>query len=152
MKRFRGGLVFKAHRLLYHSTLGLREIKGEEEKECSVGVSKTVNRFRMGEGVTVLASETRHQWAWYESGYGYGLSPYDTAYRRARRTTRTRIRTRIVREGCTVRASNAFDQRGHQVQERLVDLTWGKLGSLRSRYERGVLRCYRDSTVNGAEA
>jgi len=25
--RFRGGLVFKAHRLLYHSTLGLRVIK-----------------------------------------------------------------------------------------------------------------------------
>ena len=24
MQRFRGGLVFKAHRLLYHSTLGLR--------------------------------------------------------------------------------------------------------------------------------
>ena len=27
MKRFRGGLVFKVHRLLYHSTLGLRVIK-----------------------------------------------------------------------------------------------------------------------------
>jgi len=27
VQRFRGGLVFKAHRLLYHSTLGLREIK-----------------------------------------------------------------------------------------------------------------------------
>ena len=27
MKRFRGGLVFKADRLLYHSTLGLRVIK-----------------------------------------------------------------------------------------------------------------------------
>ena len=27
MKRLRGGLVFKAHRLLYHSTLGLRVIK-----------------------------------------------------------------------------------------------------------------------------
>ena len=27
MKRFRGGPVFKAHRLLYHSTLGLRVIK-----------------------------------------------------------------------------------------------------------------------------
>ena len=27
MKRFRGGLVFKAHRLLHHSTLGLRVIK-----------------------------------------------------------------------------------------------------------------------------
>ena len=27
VKRFRGGLVFKAHRLLYHSTQGLRVIK-----------------------------------------------------------------------------------------------------------------------------
>jgi len=27
VKRFRGGLVFNALRLLYHSTLGLREIK-----------------------------------------------------------------------------------------------------------------------------
>ena len=27
VKRFRGGLVFKAHRLVYHATLGLRVIK-----------------------------------------------------------------------------------------------------------------------------
>jgi len=27
VKRFRGGLVFKAHRLVYHSTLGWRVIK-----------------------------------------------------------------------------------------------------------------------------
>jgi len=27
LKRFRGGLVFKAHRLLYHTALGLRVIK-----------------------------------------------------------------------------------------------------------------------------
>ena len=32
VKRFRGGLVFKAHRLLYHSTLGLRLIK--KKKKC----------------------------------------------------------------------------------------------------------------------
>jgi len=31
-KRFRGGLVFKAHRLLYHSTLGLRVIKKKRKK------------------------------------------------------------------------------------------------------------------------
>ena len=29
-ERFQGGLVFKAHRLLYHSTVGLREIKRRE--------------------------------------------------------------------------------------------------------------------------
>ena len=28
---FRGGLVFKAHRLLYHSTLGLRVIKKKKK-------------------------------------------------------------------------------------------------------------------------
>jgi len=32
VKRFRGGLVFKAHRLLYHSTLGLRVIKKKTKK------------------------------------------------------------------------------------------------------------------------
>jgi len=31
VQRFRGGLVFKAHRLLYHSTLGLRVIKKRED-------------------------------------------------------------------------------------------------------------------------
>jgi len=46
VKRFRGGLVFKAHRLVYHSTLDLRVIKkkkylGQEgdgdEKELVLG-------------------------------------------------------------------------------------------------------------------
>ena len=31
MQRFRGGLVFKVHSLLYHLTLGLREIKKKED-------------------------------------------------------------------------------------------------------------------------
>jgi len=31
VQRFRGGLVFKAHRLLYHSTLGLRAIKKKKK-------------------------------------------------------------------------------------------------------------------------
>ena len=33
MKRFRGGLVFQAHRLLYHSTLGSRVIKKKKKKD-----------------------------------------------------------------------------------------------------------------------
>ena len=33
VKRFRGGLVFKAHRLSYHSTLGLRVSKKKKKKE-----------------------------------------------------------------------------------------------------------------------
>ena len=36
--RFRGGLVFKAHRLLYHSTLALRVIK-KIKKDLVVGVA-----------------------------------------------------------------------------------------------------------------
>jgi len=31
VKRFRGGLVFKAHRLVYHSTLGWRVIKKKKK-------------------------------------------------------------------------------------------------------------------------
>ena len=33
VKRFRGGLVFKAHRLLYHSTLGLEVIKKKKKPD-----------------------------------------------------------------------------------------------------------------------
>jgi len=40
LKRFRGGLVFKAHRLVYHSTLGLRVIKKKEKR------LREVARFR----------------------------------------------------------------------------------------------------------
>ena len=35
MQRFRGGLVFKAHRLLYDSTLGLRVLKKKKKKKVS---------------------------------------------------------------------------------------------------------------------
>ena len=35
VQRFRGGLVFKAHRRLYHSTLGLRVIK-KKKKTCLI--------------------------------------------------------------------------------------------------------------------
>ena len=31
--RFRGGLVFKAHRILYHSTLGLRVVIKKKNKK-----------------------------------------------------------------------------------------------------------------------
>ena len=43
MQRFRGGLVFKAHRLLYHTTLGLRVIKKKEKK--GVGCTRYVGMF-----------------------------------------------------------------------------------------------------------
>jgi len=41
VQRFRGGLVFKAYRLLYHSTLGLRVIK----KKKKVGMSVVTMAF-----------------------------------------------------------------------------------------------------------
>jgi len=34
VKRFRGGLVFKAHRLLYHLTLSWRVIKKKKKLGC----------------------------------------------------------------------------------------------------------------------
>ena len=34
---FRGGLVFKAHRLVYHSTLGSRVIKKKKKKKKELG-------------------------------------------------------------------------------------------------------------------
>ena len=35
VQRFRGGLAFKAHRLLYHSTLGLRVIKKKKKNQST---------------------------------------------------------------------------------------------------------------------
>ena len=40
VKRFRGGLVFKAHRLLYHSTLGVRVIKKKKNPTPCVVVRR----------------------------------------------------------------------------------------------------------------
>jgi len=53
VKRFRGGLVFKAHRLLYHSTLGSRVINTKKKIELVVsspckrrrGLSRSFLRF-----------------------------------------------------------------------------------------------------------
>jgi len=43
VQRFRGGLAFKAHRLVYHSTLGLRVIKKKETRRARLRVvSSTV--------------------------------------------------------------------------------------------------------------
>jgi len=43
LKRFRGGLVFEAHILLYHSTLGSRVIK----KKDALGISTPCNSISM---------------------------------------------------------------------------------------------------------
>ena len=39
MRRFRGGLVVKAHRLVYHSTLGSRVIKKKKDREIRFELS-----------------------------------------------------------------------------------------------------------------
>ena len=46
VKRFRGGLVFKAHRLLYRSTLGLGVIKKKRHLRLMFGVEQGVG-FRV---------------------------------------------------------------------------------------------------------
>ena len=37
-KRFRGGLVFKAHRLVYHSTIGSSVIKKKKNIDSSIQI------------------------------------------------------------------------------------------------------------------
>ena len=44
MKRFRGGLVFKAHRLWHHSTLGLRVTK-KKKKNKMTGKHRVAGRI-----------------------------------------------------------------------------------------------------------
>jgi len=42
-RTFRGGLIFKAHRLVYHSTLGWRVIK-KEKRTAEIGQPSFVHR------------------------------------------------------------------------------------------------------------
>ena len=44
VKWFRGGLVFKAHRLLFHSTLGLRVIKKKNQLVPVRFISELIQR------------------------------------------------------------------------------------------------------------
>jgi len=45
VQRFRGGLVFKAHRLLYHTTLGLSVIKKRREEGYDTGRGGMPDQF-----------------------------------------------------------------------------------------------------------
>ena len=91
VKRFRGGLVFKAHRLLYHSALGLRVTAGRE---------------RMGERdreeLMAMTDPSESDAGEYEVA-----SHHDHGYRqreRARERERASERTRLARQhsGCRV--------------------------------------------------
>jgi len=46
VKRFRGGLVFKAHRRVYHSTLGLRVSNKEAEEGSAHFIKKKKKALR----------------------------------------------------------------------------------------------------------
>ena len=45
LRRFRGGLVFKAHRVLHHSILGSRVMKKKEEEVTVVAVARVVAKL-----------------------------------------------------------------------------------------------------------
>ena len=66
MQWFRGGLVFKAHRRLYHSTLGLRVIKKKKKKYEVEGSGYEVQ----GSGYEVQGSGYDVEGSEYE-GSGY---------------------------------------------------------------------------------
>ena len=54
--RFQGGLVFKAHSLLHHSTLGLRAIKKKKKTNLDGVVAALLSRpLRNGERILSLS-------------------------------------------------------------------------------------------------
>ena len=61
--------------------------------------------------ITKRARSGQANLAGYESGYGYGLLPYGTAYRRALRTTRTRFRNRLVLAWLTYKGISLIKKR-----------------------------------------
>ena len=65
MKRFRGGLVFKAHRLLHHSTLGSRVTKKKRREVAAVssrqGGRSRANRTVKSQSVKKFATGGRER-------------------------------------------------------------------------------------------
>ena len=61
VQRFRGGLVFKAHRRVYHSTLGLRVIKKKRaDLEGDAELGRGLGRGGVGEDAHLLGEELVH--------------------------------------------------------------------------------------------
>ena len=60
MKRFRDGLAFKAHRHLYHSTLGSRVIK--KKRRESVDPSETELGHRDAQELFEMQSDGKGAW------------------------------------------------------------------------------------------
>jgi len=60
VKRLRGGLVFKAHRLVYHSTLGLRVIKKKKKFRRRGSVAASHQPAEVGQIVFVNCRDLYH--------------------------------------------------------------------------------------------
>jgi len=60
VERFQGGLVFKAHRRLYHSTLGLRVMKKQEEKIQANVLKAPARSPRPTRGVSIVPERGWH--------------------------------------------------------------------------------------------
>ena len=104
--------VFKAQRLLYHSTLGSRVLK-KKRRSASAGQGNGDENLEFlpsgGSNLGLVdqplhsrrraVGEPRESAAppapGNEAGYGYSVTPYGTAYRSALRTSRIRGTTRL---------------------------------------------------------
>ena len=65
MQRFRGGLVSKAHRRLYHSTLGLGVIKKKKDLKISYRDVPDVRKGMVVDTVSAplrVLHSSRHKW------------------------------------------------------------------------------------------
>ena len=83
MKRFRGGIVFEAHRLVYHSTLGLRVIKKKrEDPTADLSLQGLLSEVQGSAGLATCLCAERHGllqqvvapllWGWGFRVYGLG--------------------------------------------------------------------------------
>jgi len=90
--------VFRAHRLVHHSTLGLRVIK--KKREAHHISPRGSIRATAGSAASPVRPHARKQHGphcpglYSPSGYGYVVGPYAIADRRVLRSTRIRLRTR----------------------------------------------------------
>jgi len=84
VQRVRGGLVVKAHRLLYHSTLGLRVIK-KKRRVSAFGFRVSAFGFRVpGFGVSAFRVESKKTELQRGSGFqvsGFGFRVSGVVFR-----------------------------------------------------------------------
>ena len=69
VKRFRAGLVFKAHGLVYHLTLGLRVMKKKKQGACSDTSSSAGVRTTPTDDNTFSRTLSQPQWRCIHGGY-----------------------------------------------------------------------------------